>query len=647
MSAIFGILRRDGAAVDERELGSMARQLAHRAPDGHRVLALGNAGLGHCLMRVNREDRFEAQPLHDPASGITLVADLRLDNREALGEACGIAAEALAQMADSDVLLSAWNMWGDACLERLIGDFSIAVRDHRRKRLYLARDGMGQRGLYVHASARIVVFASEVKPLFVLPEVPHRLSEAGIARRLLVPVDPDPDTTMYEGVGYLPGGTLRWYDDDGGCGERRFWEPRAAPEHVGQDDAYYLDAYRRVVTEAIECRVRRLEKPPCLMFSGGFDSGTIAAIAAPIMAARGQAVIAMTSVLNDGEECARGDSRTLAEAFAGREGLELHTFSRGQATVFTGLEESFARSGECLPFDYVRAAAFALGRREGARLAIDGHGGDYTVNMLDGGMLGRILLRGHIRRFLRELRARRAFTRRSLGAILYGDVLRPLVPKRVMRAIFDLSGSGLPLWQRKMSRDDFALRHIASGRIDRRRLRHPRADWQRWEKRWRHMLRSTSMGLPAPAIGAAAEGLDFTRPFHDIRIVELALAIPEHLQFRDGRERWLARTAFADIFPRSLVERQPGNTPERPGQYEMLAQSMPDAVEALEKQGADSPAARYVALDKLRAAIGQGLADDKDIRSILPLVSASHGVTVARFVNWFDRRNAPDQDPEE
>ncbi|MCL9999653.1 MAG: asparagine synthase-related protein [Erythrobacter sp.] len=645
MSAIFGVLRRDGGAVEERALEAMARILAHRGPDGSRVLALDNAGLGHCLMRVTREDRLEAQPLHDPAAGVTLVADLRLDNREALASELGIGDDALAQMADSDVLLAAWRHWGDACLGKLIGDFTIALRDHRARRLYLARDGMGQRGLYLHAGEQIVAFASEIPALFALPEVPRALSEAGIARRLLVPVDPDPDVTLYDGVTYLPGGNLRWFDDAGGGGERRFWEPQAAPEHLGKDNAYYLEAYRAVVTEAIACRVRRLEKPPCLMFSGGFDSGTIAAVAAPIMAARGQAMIAVTSVLNEGESSPRGDSRALAEAFAGMPGLALHTVSRGEDSLLTRLEESFARSGECVTFNYVRAAGFALGRREGARLAMDGHGGDYTVNMLDAGMLGRILRRGHLRRFWRELRARRAFTRRSLAAILYGDVLRPLVPQRLMRAIFDWRDASVPLWQRRYVQGDFALRHVAGGMVDPRRLRHPRVAWQRWQARWLHMQRMMMLGPPTPATIAAAQGLDFTRPFHDIRIVALALAIPEHLQFRDGRERWLARTALADCLPPSLIARQPGNTPERPGQEAMFAQSLPAALAMLEEAGPESPAARYVDVGKLRAAVTEAGSSREGRSNPIATSGAANAMLIARFVNWFSRGNGPSQEP--
>jgi len=645
MSAIFGVLRRDGGAVEERALEAMARTLAHRGPDGSQVLALDNVGLGHCLMCVNREDRLEAQPLHDPAIGVTLVADLRLDNREALAGELGLADEALAQMADSDVLLAAWRHWGDACLAKLIGDFTIAVRDHRAKRLFLARDGMGQRGVYLHAGEGIVAFASEVTALFALPDVPRLLSEVGVARRLLLPVDPDPDVTLYDGISYLPGGMVRWFDDAGGGGERRFWEPQAAPEHLGRDDAYYLEAYRAVVTEAIACRVRRLEKPPCLMFSGGFDSGTIAAVAAPIMAARGQAVVAVTSVLNDGEQSPQGDSRALAEAFSGREGVALHTVARGQASVFTGLEASFARSGECVPFDYVRDAGFALGRREGARLAMDGHGGDYTVNMLDAGLLGRILVRGDIRRFWRELRARRAFTGRSLAAILYGDVMRPLVPQRLMRAYFDWRAARGPLWRRRFTRDDFAVKHVAGGAIDPHRLRHPRVAWQRWQERWLHMQRLKVLGPPVLTSAAAAHGLDFTRPFHDIRIVELALAIPEHLQLRDGRERWLARTALADCLPPGLIARQPGNTPERPGQEAMFAHSIPTALAELEADWLGSPAARYVDLEKLRAAVAEGETSPLGWRNPESTFGAANAMVIARFVNWFSRGNSPNQEP--
>ena len=83
MSAIFGILRFDGGAVDTRDLERMGNALAHRGPDGRKAAVDGCAGLGSCLMRVNQEDLFEAQPIRERSAGLILTADCRIDNREA------------------------------------------------------------------------------------------------------------------------------------------------------------------------------------------------------------------------------------------------------------------------------------------------------------------------------------------------------------------------------------------------------------------------------------------------------------------------------------------------------------------------------------------------------------------------------------
>ena len=114
---------------------------------------------------------------------------------------------------------------------------------------------------------------------------------------------------------------------------------------------------------------------------------------------------------------------------------------------------------------------------------------------------------------------------------------------------------------------------------------------------------------------------------------------------RDGRERWLARTALADCLPPSLIARQPGNTPERPGQEAMFAQSLPAALAVLERDWAGSPAARYVDIDKLRAALAEGESGPLGWRNPESTFGATNAMAVARFVNWFYRGNGPDQEP--
>lgn len=181
MSAIFGILRFDCVAVSTRDLERMGNTLAHRGPDGRKFVVDGCAGLGHCLMRVNQEDHFEAQPIRDRVTDLTLVADCRIDNREELAEQFGIGAVELHDMPDSALVLNAYKTWGEECAAHLIGDFAFAVWDGRAGKLVLGRDHMGQRNIFHHEGENFFAFATEIKALWALADVPRRLLDQEIA----------------------------------------------------------------------------------------------------------------------------------------------------------------------------------------------------------------------------------------------------------------------------------------------------------------------------------------------------------------------------------------------------------------------------------------------------------------------------------
>ncbi|MDE2595700.1 MAG: asparagine synthetase B [Sphingomonadales bacterium] len=643
MSAIFGILRFDGAPVDPADADRMARSLAHRGPDGREHLCFDSLALGHALLRVNREDRFEAQPLREPVLGLSLVADMRLDNREELARDLDIDAAALAGLADSDVLLRAWCAWGETCVQRLVGDFTFALWDARARRLHLVRDGMGQRGLYLHRGEHFLAFATEIKALWAVAGVPRRLSEVGIGRRLLFPVDPDPDTTLFEGIALLPGGTMRSFAADGAMQDRRYWQPRAGEQHLGKDDAYYVEAYRRIVGEAIACRVRRLETPPVVLFSGGFDSGIIAAVAGPIAAGHGREVLALASVLPEGETRMVRDARAAVAAFAGTPGLDIHYYTRGQDSQFSGLESAFARDDTAMGTDYVRAAAFRLGKTRGARLAMDGHGGDYTVNVRAPAMLGRWLRRGELRHFLREFSARRAVTGQSAIWTLRAEVLPAFLPARLMHALHGLRRGLAPQWQARMVRNEFAQSLIARGLIDPARLRSGKVLYGRWETRWLHLLDKAARGPTHHGPAAAAAGLDFTRPFHDPRVVELGLAIPERLHLREGRERWLARQAFGTQLPQYLLARGPGNDQEMPDMFRAVMDAARQDLALAREADHEGSISRYVDFAKIEAALARP--DESRMGDQAEVYVAANAIVAARFIGWFERSNRRGQEP--
>ena len=168
--------------------------------------------------------------------------------------------------------------------------------------LDLARDHMGQRHIFFHAGDGFFAFATEKKGLWALPGVPRLFPEAALARSLAprpgdAACDRPGTRRRGDGIGSLPGGSILTLAADGSTAMRRYWAPRAAPGQENQSEAYYIDAYRRVLAEAVACRLRRTTRPAGVFLSGGFDSAAICALAGPVMQAHGRKLIAASSVM--------------------------------------------------------------------------------------------------------------------------------------------------------------------------------------------------------------------------------------------------------------------------------------------------------------------------------------------------------------
>ncbi|WEJ99710.1 MAG: asparagine synthase-related protein [Candidatus Sphingomonas phytovorans] len=636
MSALFGILRFDDEPASSRDVNRMANVLAHHGPDDRRTVVEGPVALGHCLLRVNREDWFEAQPIQD--GELTLVADARIDNREALAAKIGIAEATLRDMPDSAVLLAAYRHWGDGFAEHLLGDFTFAIWNARSRVLLLGRDHMGQRGLFYHHGDTALVFATDVQALWAVEGVPRRLSEDALGRRLMMAVDRIPGQSLFEEITILPNATVLRFDDRGTVSSHRYWSPCAGVEHLGRDDAYFLETYRSTVEEAVACRVRRLIKPPALCFSGGFDSGSIAALAGPIVATQGGKLIAISSVLAEGEAFPfANNARAAVEAFRPYPFMDLHYYTRGDDHAFDDIETSFAATHNPIGTQYVRRGMYRIAASTGARLVMDGHGGDYTVNMRSNGMLGRILLRGNVRLFVREFRLRMRKTRHRIHHVVRRDVLPGVLPLWALSVFFKARRGFRPFWWRNGVAPRFARALISRGAVDPARLHRQYQTESRWEAYHQQLLRNTAAGPPAQRILASAHGLEFSRPFHDKRVVELGLAIPERLQFRDGLERYLARQAFADRLPASLLSHTLGNSLEDPDKFRMGKASAQGALVAARTLDRDGRLSYYLDFDMLEQVIAG--VDQTRRKDHLDLYNAVLKIAAARFVAWVDRSN--------
>jgi asparagine synthase (glutamine-hydrolysing) len=193
------------------------------------------------------------------------------------------------------------------------------------------------------------------------------------------------------------------------------------------------------------------------------------------------------------------------------------------------------------------------------------------------------------------------------------------------------------VWRTRPVNPKFAEAVFASGAIDPARLRDGRSSHFRWRAFSLHHLRKVTAMPPTQPTLAAAYGMDFSRPFHDKRVVELGLAIPESLEFRDGLERYLVRHAFADILPAHLLARGPGNDPEEPDMFRMAKDSVPAALAAARTEDRDGQLSRYIDLDRIERMVAD--ADETKRSDHAVIYTAARTLAMGRFIAWFDRSN--------
>jgi asparagine synthase (glutamine-hydrolysing) len=639
MSAIFGILRLDGDSASVRELERMGNALAHRGPDGRAHIVAGPVGFGHCLMRVNQEDRFEAQPLYDRATDTTLVADVRLDNREELSAAFGLDAADLREMPDSALVMRAYKEWGEDCAAHLLGDFAFAIWDGRAKKLLLGRDHMGQRYVHYHHGKSFFAFATELKALWALPGVPRQLCETEIGKYLLLDPRRSDGATFFEDICGVPSGTTVAIDLNGARSIRRYWEPRPGSEHANRDEAYYIETYRRIFAEAVECRIRRLIAPPALCLSAGYDSAAIAGLCGPILTARGRQLITVSSVMPEDYRgplpCAR---RWVELCRRDMHHLDVRYFVRHGETLFTNVEKTcLVADGVPRVEQYVIDGLFREAARAGARLIMDGLGGDQTLNQRGGGALTHFLRTGQFRRFMSEFGPHLRLSGHSLWQTLRRDLVGPFLPRWLGRAARAARRGFAPLWSSAPIAPGFASASIKTGVINESEIlgrywfdSDPRARTLQVLRNW-----MASSGRN-DANAAAAHWLDITRPLMDKRAVEFGLAIPEDLYVKNGRSRYLACRALADIYPREFQTRLRNQDSLGPDNAGMLKDSQARLKVELARLSANARLRNYLDFDKLQKMLGPSVA--------APRPGPANGLALralrtAQYIDWLEGKN--------
>ena len=281
MCGIAGAIAPAGSGFDRATLGHMLESLAHRGPDGHGVAEFDTSSaarvwLGHRRLAII-DPEGARQPMCDKASGLALTFNGEIYNfRELRAElaACGYRFE---RDSDTEVLLRAYQHWGEEVVGRLRGMFAFAIWDVRRERLFLARDRFGEKPLFLHQASDGFFFASEIKALLKLPQPKPGVNLDAVWDFLAYRYVPGPKT-LFEGIRKLAPGTCATWER-GRLTERRYWSApdRSARLARPSNEREAVAAFLARLDEAV--RMEMVSDVPFGAFlSGGLDSSTIVAL---------------------------------------------------------------------------------------------------------------------------------------------------------------------------------------------------------------------------------------------------------------------------------------------------------------------------------------------------------------------------------
>lgn len=503
--------------------------LAHRGPDDCGLLVDRPCVLGHRRLAIIDLSPAGHQPMasHDERLWITYNGELYnyLELRTEL-ERCG---RRFRTETDTEVLLQAYEEWGEDALARTNGMFAFAIWNRARRSLFCARDRFGVKPFYYTLSGNRFRFASEIKAFFADPAVRREPNDERILDYLVWNAADHTPETMFAGIEQLPPGSwLRLADGARRPVIRRWYHARPAP--VDDPPA----AVRSALESAVELRLRS-DVPVGVSLSGGMDSCSVLALAADVQRRRHAAVPLSFSARSSRPEV---DEYEHAQAILRRTGSENADFLPAESDLIRDLESLFWHLDEPFhgPAVFAHRKVFEIARSHGVVVLLEGAGGDEALSGYHHvhytPMLLELLRAGRLRSFLSEVRIRAALHHVSYQRTAK-DLVRLLVPPR-------LRPRRVPSWVRDPERVPARP--------------HPGATLRS------HQLFGLDR-VPLPLYNRVADrnsmtvSIEARNPFLDYRVVETGLGLGVEELLHRGITKWSLREGMRDVLPPEIVDR--------------------------------------------------------------------------------------------
>ena len=531
MCGIAGIFDLRGKPVEQQDISRLTDLLAHRGPWGEGFWFNFDRSLafGHRRLAIIDPTAGGYQPMLSDDARHVIVFNGEIYNFLELRRELEREGAIFRSQSDTEVILAAWQRWGEGMLTRFNGMWALAIYDTKKGELFLARDRFGIKPLLYAASPARFVFASEQRAIVRSALVGTSL-DIEVARCLMFDAFAveGSERTMFREVSRLQGGHCMWVRRRG-VEVRRWWRTTDHLPEIPKSDADRVARFHELFCDAVALRMRS-DVPIGTCLSGGFDSSAVLCE----MAAHERAGLGprdSTSWRHAFVATFPGkanDERPMAEEAARWAGVD---------PVFVGIHDTDALVDLDRIMDdnddvYIGLPSavwliYRELRRHDVQVSLDGHGADE--------LMGAYFQEGQALRF-RVRNALEGFASRSSSVRRTARLLRAGLLKQ--QGLYFLRGLAKMPQQLALAGDDDELP----------------PHWGALNRRLYRMFHATTLPTILRNFDrvSMAHGIEVRMPFMDWRLVTYTMALPDLTKWSSGWTKWIARRAMEGRMPEAI-----------------------------------------------------------------------------------------------
>jgi asparagine synthase (glutamine-hydrolysing) len=279
MCGIYGFTR-NGLKQPEAKarLQRMGQLLQHRGPDSEGAHIDGDIALGHRRLKII-DLKSGDQPMHDWLKRYAIIFNGEIYNFRELRQQFEKQGFCFQTRSDTEAILAAYHFMGKRCVESLQGMFAFALWDKAEKKLLLARDRLGKKPLYYFHQDERLIFASEMKAILAMPDIPREIDFEALNHYLTFGYIPAP-LTIFKHIRKLQAAQILTFSN-GAVTLEDYWTLPEPENGALKSEEEYLEELEALLASAVDLRMIS-EVPLGAFLSGGTDSSAIVAMMAKL-----------------------------------------------------------------------------------------------------------------------------------------------------------------------------------------------------------------------------------------------------------------------------------------------------------------------------------------------------------------------------